>query len=94
MDEQKLHQLTIVARERMEIDGVTNVGSFNREEVSLETEQGGLVIRGSDLHLRQLHVEKGKLVINGKIDSVRYSDETVGKNKPGGSELNFSSKEG
>lgn len=81
MDEQKLHQLTIVARERMEVDGVTNVGSFNREEISLETGEGGLVIRGSDLHLRQLHVEKGKLVINGKIDSVKYSDETDGKNK-------------
>ncbi|HHU81744.1 MAG TPA: sporulation protein YabP [Firmicutes bacterium] len=81
MDEQKLHQLTIFARERMEINGVTNVGSFNREEVLLETEQGGLVIRGSDLHLRQLHVEKGKLMINGKIDSVKYSDETVDKTR-------------
>ncbi len=81
MDEQKLHQLTIFARERMEIDGVTNVGSFNREEVFLETDQGGLVIRGSDLHLRQLHVEKGKLMINGKIDSVKYSDETVDKTR-------------
>ena len=47
MDEQKLHQLTIVARERMEVDGVTNVGSFNREEISLETGEGGLVIRGA-----------------------------------------------
>lgn len=65
----------------MEINGVTNVGSFNREEVLLETEQGGLVIRGSDLHLRQLHVEKGKLMINGKIDSVKYSDETVDKTR-------------
>jgi sporulation protein YabP len=81
VDEQKLHQLTIFARERMEINGVTNVGSFNREEVLLETEQGGLVIRGSDLHLRQLHVEKGKLMINGKIDSVKYSDETVDKTR-------------
>ncbi|NLY88484.1 MAG: sporulation protein YabP [Firmicutes bacterium] len=63
----------------MEIDGVTNVGSFNREEVFLETEQGGLVIRGSDLHLRQLHVEKGKLVINGKIDSLKYDDEKADK---------------
>ena len=75
MDEHKHHQLTIFARERMEIDGVTNVGSFNREEVFLETEQGGLVIRGSDLHLRQLHVEKGKLVINGKIDLLKYEVE-------------------
>lgn len=79
MDEQKLHQLTIFARERLEIDGVTNVGSFNREEIFLETEQGALVIRGSDLHLRQLHVEKGKLSINGKVDSVKYSDETKEK---------------
>lgn len=77
MDGQKDHQLTLYGRERLAVEGVTNVGSFNREEIFLETQKGALVIRGENLHLQQLHLEQGKLSINGKVNALKYSEESA-----------------
>lgn len=77
MDSQKVHQLTLYGREQLTMDGVTNVGSFNREEIFLQTQKGVLVIRGENLHLQQLHLEQGKLSITGKVNALKYSDESA-----------------
>ncbi len=77
MDSQKVHQLTLYGREQLTVDGVTNVGSFNREEIFLQTQKGVLVIRGENLHLQQLHLEQGKLSITGKVNALKYSDESA-----------------
>lgn len=76
------HQLTLVSRERLTIDGVTNVGSYDQKELILETSQGVLLIKGEDLHLTQLNLDQGKISLIGRIDSLIYSGETlVQKNK-------------
>ena len=49
---------------------------FDAEEVLLQTEQGILMIRGSELHVNRLTLEKGEMDIDGRIDSLTYSDAT------------------
>jgi len=70
----KGHKLYINARKTVAITGVNDVLSFDAGEVLLQTEQGMLKIRGSELHVNRLTLEKGEVDIDGKIDSLTYSD--------------------
>jgi sporulation protein YabP len=56
------------------VSGVCDVLSFDLSEILLETDQGMLMIKGSDLHVNRLTLEKGEVDIEGKIDSLTYSD--------------------
>ena len=58
------------------ITGVCDVISFDISEVLLETEQGMLTIKGADLHVNRLTLEKGEVDIEGRIDFLTYSDVT------------------
>lgn len=70
----KGHKLNISARKTAAITGVNDVLSFDAGEVLLQTEQGVLMIRGSELHVNRLTLEKGEVDIDGRIDSLTYSD--------------------
>ena len=51
-----------------------SVLSFDIHEILLETEQGMLMIKGDELHVSRLTLEKGEVDIDGRIDSFTYSD--------------------
>ena len=51
-----------------------DVLSFDVSEILLETEQGMLLIKGNDLHVNRLSLEKGEIDLEGRIDSMAYSD--------------------
>ncbi len=72
----KGHKLNINARKAAAITGVNDVLSFDAGEVLLQTEQGILMIRGSELHVNRLTLEKGEVDIDGRIDSLTYSDSS------------------
>ena len=79
MDEKqyaKAHKLILTNRRTGTITGVSDVISFDITEVLLETELGMLMIKGSDLHVNRLTLEKGEIDIEGKIDSLAYSEVT------------------
>ncbi len=67
----------------MELTGITDVISFDLNKVVLETEYGLMTIKGSDLHVNRLSVEKGELDIDGKVESLVYSQSqgTAKKNE-------------
>ena len=71
------HLICLVNREVCAINGVSDVLSFDVGEVLLETEQGMLMIRGSELHVSRLTLEKGEVDIDGRIDSLTYSEQTA-----------------
>ena len=54
------HRISLVNREVCAINGVSDVLSFDVGEVLLETEQGMLMIRGSELHVSRLTLEKAE----------------------------------
>ena len=70
----KSHRIVFNARKNGTITGVVDVLSFDLSEILLETEQGMLMIKGSDLHVNRLTLEKGEVDVEGKIDSLTYSD--------------------
>jgi sporulation protein YabP len=50
------------------------VESFNEEIVFLTLKNGGLIIRGEDLHIQKLDLEEGKVLISGAIGSAVYTE--------------------
>ncbi len=80
MDEKKVvkskpHNINIEGREKLQISGVVEVGSFNDNTISLDTELGGLIIKGVNLHISKLNVDDGNLMIEGYMVSCIYSDK-------------------
>lgn len=71
---QKNHKLVINNRKTSLVTGVIDVLSFDLNEILLETEQGMMMVKGTDLHVNRLSVEKGEVDLAGNIDSVAYSD--------------------
>ncbi len=67
------HRIVVSRRKQGSITGVCDVIAFDAKEVVLETEEGMLTIRGSELHVNRLSVEKGELDLEGQIDSLIYS---------------------
>ncbi len=56
------------------ISGVNDVLSFDVNEILLETEQGMLMIKGTQLHVSRLSLDKGEVDVDGRIDSFTYSE--------------------
>ena len=48
------HSVILEGREKLTISGVTDVHSFDEEQVLLETVRGMLVVRGQGLHVERL----------------------------------------
>lgn len=70
----KSHKLVINNRKSSTVTGVLDVLSFDLNEILLETEQGMLLVKGNDLHVNRLSVEKGEVELSGNIDSASYSE--------------------
>ena len=68
------HKLVMQNRQSMSVTGVLDVIAFDLKEILLETSQGMLTIKGNDLHINRLSVEKGNLDVEGKVDALLYSD--------------------
>lgn len=77
VEEQKVaksHKILLSNRKSGNFTGVVDVLSFDVGEILLETEQGMLMIKGNDLHVNRLTLEKGEVDIAGRIDSLTYSE--------------------
>lgn len=70
----RAHKLIMNNRKNAALTGVNDVLSFDVHEILLETEQGMLMIKGEDLHVSRLTLDKGEVDVEGKIDSFTYSD--------------------
>ena len=73
----KRHTLQIENRNKITLSGITDVGSFNEETVQLESDLGGLEIRGENLQVTKLSLEEGDVSVEGKISSVAYTEPAV-----------------
>jgi len=70
----KKHTLLGENRERLELGGITDVGTFNEEEITAVCDCGRLLIKGERLHIEALELESGLLHITGKINAIVYVD--------------------
>ena len=81
---EETHQLTIKNREETRIQGVLHVDSFDDQEIVLDTDLGSLVVKGEDLHIKQLDLQTGSCEVEGLVNSLQYSASNRGKAGPKG----------
>ena len=75
------HSISISERKTINITGVKKIDSFDNEEFLLETTMGYLAIKGEGLEIIKLDTYQGNVSIKGRIDSITYLDNGLGKNK-------------
>ena len=69
------HKMVLLNRRTCNLTGVNDVLSFDVNEIILETDLGMLMIKGKELHVNRLTLEKGEVDIEGKVDSFTYSEQ-------------------
>ncbi len=67
--------LMLENREKLLIQGVQQVESFDEESIQLDTLLGALVIRGRGLHIDRIDDQNGEVAVTGEIVALLY-DET------------------
>ena len=67
------HQIMLYNREKGNLTGILDVISFDENTIVLDTDMGLLTIKGKDLHVSRLTLEKGEVDLDGTIDSLNYS---------------------
>ena len=75
------HTLMLDGRSSATITGVEDVDCFNEQIVVLRTALGALTISGEGLNISQLNLEEGRLIVEGEIGALEYSQ----RRKTGGS---------
>lgn len=68
------HRLQIMNRNSVSLTGIVDVISFDLNTIILETVQGNLTMKGNEMHVKRLNLEKGEVDVDGKIDSLVYSE--------------------
>jgi sporulation protein YabP len=68
------HKLTLCDRQSGTVTGVADVVSFDTNEIVLVTSAGLLTLKGKDLHVLRLNLEKQEVDLGGKIDSMIYTE--------------------
>lgn len=79
----KKHSVSIYERGETLLEGVLKLDSFDKTEFLINTSKGYLHIRGKDLTLGTMDMDKGTLSINGTIDSVTYLTGSSNTQKEG-----------
>lgn len=70
----RTHKLSLDNRKQMNLTGIKDVVAFDLTQVLLESTLGMIHIKGNDLKVTRLSIEKGEVNIGGTIDSIVYSD--------------------
>lgn len=86
MEEKQLpraHKVVVVGRKSGTVSGISDVLSFDENEIILDTEMGLLTIKGKDLHISRLSLELGEADLEGKVDSMVYSERGHKKKQEG-----------
>ncbi len=64
----------VESRRKAILTGISDVESFDEQEILASGACGDITIRGSELKICRLCVETGDMTVEGKIDSVSYDD--------------------
>ena len=69
------HECNMTDRNLLRITAVCSVETFDIHEVLLITEKGDLLIKGNELHMKKLDLDKTIVEVEGKIDALIYSNK-------------------
>lgn len=77
----KMQNIILENRSKLHLSGVLDVLNFDEEIVTVDTELGILIVKGSDLRLNKFNLENAELSIDGEIASMTYDDKSYSGKK-------------
>lgn len=78
---EKKHFVSLDSRTDLSVSAVDYVISFDEDLVSLAVGDSTLVISGEELTIKTLSLDSGEISIEGRIDSLAYSDSVPKKKR-------------
>lgn len=72
----RAHSLSLDNRRSAALTGVSQVLAFDENQVILLTEGGEIALTGENLHVTRLMLEEGQLTVEGRLDSIFYTNRT------------------
>ena len=69
------HCLNLEERHRLSVTGVSEVLSFDENQVVMDTSLGLLTVEGEGLHVEKLSLDIGELSLEGSVQSLCYSHD-------------------
>ena len=77
------HSLKLRDRRIGTVTCVQDIKSFDDKEILLFTKAGKLLIKGEQLHVKRLNLEKGEIDLEGRVDNLCYlSKNADNREKP------------
>ncbi len=73
------HTVYIENRKGIAFTGIIDVNGFDEQTVTLKSDLGGIIIKGSDLQITELSLDKGDVKISGTINSMQYTGSADSK---------------
>ena len=71
------HYLTIENKNKLTISHVTDVDAFDEKNLWANIQDGTIEIRGENLTIEKLDLERGELVVKGNIVGFSYGDKKI-----------------
>ncbi len=66
--------LNVKNRNKLTLNGVINVESFDEKYLSLSLEEGRVCVEGEELRIESLCRDNGEMEISGRINGVYYTE--------------------
>lgn len=73
------HSIVIENREKISVTDVKSVDTFDEDEICAQLSDGGLLIKGRNLHIQELSLDTGSAVITGEITELSYIQKKADK---------------
>jgi len=83
MEKNSGHQLRLIGRRHLEVQGVRHVDRFDEHYIMLETDLGVLALKGEGLHVTQLNLDQGNLAVEGYFTALEYREEKAARGSLG-----------
>ena len=71
--------LVLYQRKKLNLSGIEDVISFDELSIYLVTDNGNLLIEGTDLHITVLDITSGNMTVEGMVRSIIYNDKATAK---------------
>ena len=71
------HKIIISGRNQGIITGVLEVIEFDNNMINLDTSMGRLLVKGRDMKVKAINLEKGEAEIEGNVDNILYTQKQV-----------------
>lgn len=75
------HDVIIKSRNRLEMTGISDVISYDENEILVVTDEISISIEGENLKIEKFDSEKEDLIVNGLINGIFYINKDLKKKK-------------